>query len=169
MQAAERLTSLHGYVTFLAHKYAFGNRAFQDDLYQDAMEAMWKELLKAEEKGRSLNDSFLTHKARWVMIDRVRKGRWESPVEPDEDDGWPLDKPVLDDPDMLAHRPEIRAAIAGLTPRQREYIYLRFWKDYRKPDMKQTGISQANWYGSGGSAGAKAILASKLAHLADAA
>ncbi len=173
MPNAERLSSLSGYVSFLARSYSPRDKDFQQDLYQDAMEAMWKELLKAEERGVEVNDSFLTQKARWVIKEYYRadkktpKGadRLHQLVEPGEGD-WLLDRPVTEDTDRLFHNPEIRSAIKALSPRQREYVYLRFWHGYQKADLLERGISQANWYGSGKSAGAKTILASRLAHLA---
>lgn len=172
MEMAERLNSLHDYVTFLARSYGKTDPHFRQDLYQDAMEAVWKELLKAQEEGREVNDSFLQQKARWVMLSYVRtdkpkdRDRLAQLVEPGEGD-WLIDRPITEDVSALYHRDEILAAISELSPAKREYIYWRFWRGYNKSELRGIGINLSHWYGSGKSAGAKAILAAKLAHLAD--
>jgi hypothetical protein len=78
---------------------------------------------------------------------------------------------MLQAADLLAaaewayHHGEIAAAMADLTPRQREYVYIRFWLNYQATD-------RALYFGydpDGGlwnaSNGAKARLRGRLAHL----
>lgn len=166
MQIEERLRSLDGFVTFLSRSFSKTDHHYQRDLYQEAMIAVWKELEKAQAQGREVNDSYLRYKAKWTMVDRVTTGKKVTPLEPGEDD-WLLDKPVTDDTDLLFHKAEIHRAISELSPRQREYVYLRFWRGFQKPELREHGAVHSAWYGNGKSPGARAKLAAKLAHLAD--
>ncbi|OKI54562.1 sigma-70 family RNA polymerase sigma factor [Micromonospora sp. CB01531] len=163
MEMSERLSSLHGYVSFLARQYAKQDDHLQQDFYQDAMEGMWRELLKAQEEGRSLNDSFLLQKARWVMVDKIRKGKWESAVDPQQDEHL-LDRPVTEDPQV--YQDEIKQAVASLGSRQREYVYLRFWKGYNTAELRKLGFGNSLWYGSQRTPGVRTLLGCDLAHLA---
>ncbi len=86
----------------------------------------------------------------------------------------------LDDIEWAYHSGEIAAAISALTPKQRQYVYARFWCGMDAADGMHAnlGIREARnnnpylrrdvlWTGNKTSAGAKKVLAERLAHLRD--
>lgn len=67
----------------------------------------------------------------------------------------------LPDVEMAYHAGEIAAALDRLTPRQREYVMLRFWHGYRLPEMRaHFGYEPSALWRD-----AKKALSASLAHL----
>ncbi len=64
--------------------------------------------------------------------------------------------------DLAYHHGEIAQALHSLTPREREYVFLRFWHGYRKPEM----IAHFGYEPNGLWRTARPKLAEALAHLA---
>jgi RNA polymerase sigma factor (sigma-70 family) len=83
---------------------------------------------------------------------------------------------VAEDPDVLEaviasyHRGEIRAALDALTPKQREYVVLRFWGGLTEAELTaHFGYGPSGLWGAPtGRGGARRKLAAALAHLVDA-
>lgn len=88
-------------------------------------------------------------------------------------------KDYLEDVELSYHYGEIQKAFDALTPKQKKYVYARFWCGIDMPaGSRNDGIKQAKeqnpiltrdvlWTGNKTSQGAKKILAEKLAHLHD--
>jgi hypothetical protein len=73
---------------------------------------------------------------------------------------------------LARHRTEIWSAVRELPPRQRDLVYLRFWRDMTLAEMVREGYfgyePRPLWQDTRGR-GAKANLAASLAHLVSAA
>lgn len=153
---AEIMPTLRGMATAFAR-----DRHQADEIAQLAAIAVWQELCKAERQGRTVNTSYLQYRARWSMINALR-GR-EVPTDPaDLDTGE-----AGPDRSIAHHAPEIRAAVRDLTPRQREYVWFRFWRGFNRDDLHAAGFGNGVWYNADN--GARAALRQSLAHLAGAA
>lgn len=136
-----------------------------EDLAQEGWLAMWVALEKAKAAGRTINEAYLKQAARWAILNLLKQRYPDIPLEPSE---IPDAVSFQPDRDFSRHREEVRAAVAELPERQREYVYLRFWEGRSTKVMQnEDGYSTGLWFKP--STGAKAVLASKLAHLADAA
>lgn len=136
------------------------------DLAQEAWIAIWTELDKANREGREVNDSYLKRKGKWTILSIIRAPKMlaEVPVDTDE---FHLVAPVGETPDLARHTSEIHAAIRELTPRQQEYVYLRFWRELAvKTELAALGFGRPIWYRTPD--GARARLRARLAHLEDA-
>lgn len=125
----------------------------QQDLAQEGWVAMWRAFQDYDESKGAL-PSWLTTKALWRMRDCARDRAWlgrpprhmgrsnvRDAVEYASSDTpmWELLEAVdvVDAVCLAYHRGEIMTAIAALSPAQRRYVYLRFWKGYQKPELVQ--------------------------------
>ena len=123
--------------------------------------------------GRMPLQGWLKKKAKGRMLDAVRN--WSSGPgtlnvsagHPDVDDPgllWDSLTAELPALEMAYHRGEINTALNALTPREREYVHLRFWRGYRNPQMiAHFGYEPHALWGT-----ARPKLAGRLAHLASA-
>lgn len=162
-----------------------------DDLVQEGRIAMWRALEKADE-GLGALPEWLTSHASWRMKDIVAKRGWLG-MPPRRHGRTPLDavqpeelylSDLLGDTEgvvrMLAaaelpsavelayHQREIVAALRDLTPRQRQYVVMRFWYDYGLPVMREVFGYDPSGLWSSPKNGAKKKLRHRLAHLASA-
>lgn len=162
---------------------AFGlNPNMADDLAQEGMIAMWK-AEKEWDPDRCPLESWLYTAARFrmrrVLQDSMTRkgGRGEQPVwspryvpiPPEVFLSSGVDSPVWMDLgaiELAYHHGELYEALNALTPRQREYVYLRFW-------LRATGVEMRAHFGYDPGAlwtssrnGARGKLQTALAHLA---
>jgi RNA polymerase sigma factor (sigma-70 family) len=129
-----------------------GDHALVDDLAQEGWIAMWRATATYDPDRGALPD-WLTDHAYWRMLTCVSnqawlgrprrnlgRGRLSDYVEhPTADDAsiWELltAADVLDGVALAYHRGQILEAINRLSPSQRRYVYLRFWRGYKHPDL----------------------------------
>jgi RNA polymerase sigma factor (sigma-70 family) len=123
------------WLTKVAHGMASPDRA--TELVQEG----WIELWKATKTwdGKSPLDWWLKYKARGRMVLMVTV-RWKAAKEaqyvPADDDWFEQALTVsLDGIELAYHHGEIQHALNQLTPREREYVYLRFWRGWQKPQL----------------------------------
>lgn len=135
-----------------------------EDLAQEGWIAMWVALEKAKAAGREINEAYLKQAARWAVLNGLKKRFPDIPLEPSE---LPDSVSYQPDRDLANHEEEIRAAVQELPKKHQEYVYLRFWAGWNQTQLNPAGYSTTFWYRP--KTGARDILASKLAHLADAA
>lgn len=131
-----------------------------EDLAQEGWIAMWVAADKAHRAGREINDAYLKQAARWTILNSLKKRYPDIPTPPEE---MPEESYVLE-VSAAAHHDEVFAAVRALPPRQREYVYLRFWLDWSsKTQLGAAGYATSLWYNP--KSGAKATLQEKLSHL----
>jgi DNA-directed RNA polymerase specialized sigma24 family protein len=156
-----------------------GSHADADDVLQEARIATWRALPRAATKDNPrawlsvitfMRIIEILDRETWTGHTRVRG----QPVDPLRAAGKrSLDDPAftlaedLDGPSWVDsalfsyHEGEIARAISELSPRQRQYVYLRFWCGYGHMEIKgEFGMSDSTWDG------AKVHLRQSLAHLA---
>lgn len=135
-----------------------------EDLAQEGWIAMWVAADKAHRAGREINDAYLKQAARWTILKSLKRRRYpDIPVEASE---LP-EEPYVLEVGVAAHRAEVLEAVRALPPRQREYVYLRFWMDWNtKSQLGAAGYATSLWYNP--NSGAKATLRDKLSHLSTA-
>lgn len=157
--------------------------ALIDDLAQEGWIAMWRALRDYRPEKGAL-PAWLTQHAMWRMLDCARDKAWlgrpprnmgSSKVRDvaeyaAADDATVWDRiqsvDVADDLLIAYHRGEIADAVTHLTPQQRRYVYLRFWRGYQRPDMvAEFGYDPTALWNSARN-GAKLKLRESLAHLA---
>lgn len=105
-----------------------------EDVAQEGWLAMWRSLESYDPEKGSKN-YWLKYKAysRMRTVRRNLGSKKEDATEIGADDiscppgEW----------HNLYHNPEIWSAIKILSPREREYIFLRFWGGYKLPEMRQ--------------------------------
>jgi DNA-directed RNA polymerase specialized sigma24 family protein len=148
---------LDNYRVWLQRKAAdlISDRDLQQDLAQEGWVAMWQ-ALQTYDESRGALPAWLTMKAlgrmRYCARDKAWLGRpgrhqgghnkvvdvTEYPVAAEAPLWDTLEAADLVDSTILAyHRGEIMTAIAALTVKQREYVYLRFWRGYRQTELTE--------------------------------
>lgn len=140
-----------------------------DDLVQRGLVAMWH-ALESFDPDKGALPAWLTFKAGGAMKDALRvrdKHRVGLPLEllPEDADE------ILFIPDLLAgvelayHRGEIAKALAQLTPKQQEYVRLRFWEGAGTQELTaHFGYDPSSLWNSKKN-GAKYKLQAALSHL----
>ncbi len=128
-----------------------GDHALVDDLAQEGWVAMWR-ALSTYDPARGALPGWLTDHAYWRMLTCVQneawlgrpkralgRGRIRDHVEHPASDApvWEMlaAADLLDGVVWAYHRGQILDAIARLSPSQRRYVYLRFWRGYKLPDL----------------------------------
>jgi DNA-directed RNA polymerase specialized sigma24 family protein len=158
-----------------------------EDVAQEGRIAMWKAAEKYDPSKGPL-DMWLKAHARWRMKSvrgnrswtgndaRPTLGGRESVVRSvaylsdllTDDNGI---VGMLEAADLLSgiewayHHGEIAVAMAELTPRQREYVFLRFWVGYQLPQMRDYFGYDPQGLWSSPKNGAKTRLRARLSHL----
>lgn len=133
-----------------------------DDLVQEGWIAIWRATKTWD--SRSPLDWWLKRKAVGVMLDKIRNEESKKNTlfnyVPDINDVVTVAF-VLDNVELAYHHGEIMRALNTLTPRQREYVVMRFWGGQGYPDLcEHFGYPpQALWTAS------RKKLADELAHL----
>ena len=154
------------YVHALARELLFENEsAFLEDLAQEGWIAIWKELRN------NRTPEYLKQCARhrmWGVLRDVRAKKRDhrrsmpvgSSKEIDIIGALTVD---LGDVEIAYHQGELVEAINRLTPRQRDYVILRFWCGYSYPQLTEYfGYDPSEIWRS-----SKLQLRRKLAHLAN--
>lgn len=167
------LEALRGWLTRLAKSFMKVNSVMSwEDLAQEGWIAMWKAHQKFDpSKGQGDLTMWLKANARWRMKTVLSRTRSDLAVDWDQadDDGiWQLEAgDVVDDIMSAYHDGEIQAAIDALTPRQREYVMLRFYLGYQHPELEgHFGYNPGGLWSSKKN-GARLKLADALKHLVE--
>lgn len=151
-----------------------------DDLVQEGRVAMWK-ALQTFDAARGALPAWLTYKAKNRMLTCVTENLWEGTARKTGNNSLKVNPtPVVADTivvhlkedyshsenlDLSYHSAEIVEAVNALTPKQREYVYFRFWRSMTGSDMVKEFGYNPNGLWAAKTSGAKARLKSKLAHL----
>lgn len=173
MTLEAKLEAYKPWLRTVARSYAKGDPDLTEEYFQEAWIAVWGTLEKRPES----SDTHLKMQARkrlnncYTRGDRTGKPRagHSTKVEmfPVDCDA-PLWANLTVGPtssDLSYHVPEIVEAINDLSPAKREYIYLRFWKDYDTPALTRHFGYDAVSLWSRPKTGAKVQLQDKLRHL----
>lgn len=142
------------------------DKELRKDLMQEGRIALWK-ALDSFDRSRGSLPAWLTFKARGAMFQLLRDmGRKQNdiPMESAREE-WDRLVEEPDMPDMIAHSREIMDAVKTLTPKQRLYVFLRFWLDYRQSDLNDYFGYDPGGLWRAAHQGARARLREKLAHL----
>ena len=124
------LESQRDWLTKLS-RFMTRDSSLQNDLAQEGWIEMWKSLKSYDpEKGASLL-GWLHFKAKGKMLSHFRSSPREVPTESEVLDSSGLETQV----EMAYHSGEIHKAIEHLTPREQEYIRLRYWAGYNLGDL----------------------------------
>lgn len=145
-----------------ARALTYGRRSavIEDDIVQEGWLAMWKAYINYDSERGPL-DLWLKANARWRMKTIV-SGHYNKENADEEVPELPY---VIGDIETAYHDGEIMDAINRLTPKQRDYVFRRFWLGQYESEMKAhfgytpTGL----WHGK---SGARMKLQQQLAHLA---
>lgn len=166
-----------------------------DDAVQEGLIAAWKAF---EENEPGVRIAYAIQTAKYRIREMAlkhntkptggsEKRRYEPVAEPlsgtDDKDGGEftpevfIDHDALEGVEMAYHYGEIQEAISRLTPRQRQYVFARFWCGmdpdgiHMNPGMREARTNNPFlrrdilWTGSKTALGAKRKLAEDLAHL----
>lgn len=145
-----------------------------DDLVQHGLIAMWRALQSFDEDKGAL-PAWLTMKATGAMKDALRPAptKRQATTELVVDDEL-TPEALVEYPDLLAnvvrayHRGEVAKAMDVLTPKQREYVRLRFWEGKGTRELTaHFGYDPSGLWNSKKN-GAKYKLQEALGHLVDA-
>lgn len=176
----DQLSAYESWLHHRAHQMVQGTRLRptgddHDDLAQLGMIAMWKALASFDPDKGAL-PAWLTMKANGAMKDALRpaptKHGLDSSLEVllDSVDDFTPDELVAN-PDLLAgvvnayHAGEIARAMDALTPKQQEYVRLRFWEGLSTRELTaRFGYDPSGLWNSKKN-GAKYKLQKVLAHL----
>jgi DNA-directed RNA polymerase specialized sigma24 family protein len=163
-----------------------------DDAVQEGRIELWRTYRETGDSQQAMARASVRMKAVAFnvgvrMTGEAPRERYTAPQEADS-----LDRPVgefetlgdlieaagaLDDVEWAYHHGEILAAFNALTPKQRQYVYARFWCGIDMPVGSRTeGVKQAKeqnpilrrdvlWTGNKTTVGAKQRLAEALEHL----
>lgn len=142
-----------------------GTAIGRDDLVQIGRVAMWQ-AEKSYDQARGAEPYWLTKRANGAMLDALRPRKKHHlyvvpALNPELDD---VSDPGPDlDGIMLAayHEGDFAAALSELTPRQREYVHLRFWGDRSYAEL----TAHFGYEPTGVWAGARKKLVVSLGHL----
>lgn len=111
-----------------------------EDLAQEGWIAIWRAVDLWD--GRAPLDWWLKRKAHGRMITcvardwKTAKATQDVPT-PDEDLLWEQLTVDLGRVELAYHQGTLYAALAALTPREREYVFLRFWCGWKAPQMRE--------------------------------
>lgn len=138
-----------------------------DDIVQEGMIAMWQ-AMDSHDPRRGDRLMWMKANARWRMKSLVRK---RISIREDADDLVKLAEELQQlqslapDSENAYHNPEIAAAIKQLTPRQREYVFRRFYLGEYESEMKDHFgyLPSGLWHSKAN--GARQKLEKSLAHL----
>lgn len=174
----EILAGYEGWLHHRAHQMIQGTRLRpdaqdHDDLVQHGFIAMWR-ALETFNRDKGALPAWLTMKATGAMKDQLRAAPTrrgaEMSLEPlvVEDD---LLAELIEYPDLLKgvmdayHAGEVARALDTLTPKQREYVHLRFWRGFgTKALTEHFGYDPSALWNSSKN-GAKHKLRAALSHL----
>ena len=174
----DTLTAYEDWLHHRAHQMIHGtqvrpNGEDHDDLVQHGLIAMWKALDSFDESKGAL-PAWLTFKASGAMKDALRPRvkhvqhlDLDQVVRPEFTPEACIEYPdLLQGLERAYHAGEVARALDALTPKQREYVRLRFWEGAGPAQMRaHFGYDpQALW--SSKRNGAKYKLQERLAHLA---
>lgn len=127
-----------------------------EDLAQEGWIALWQ-AYRSLDTDKAPADWWLKKKAHGKMLTLVGRD-WQTgkaraagipagqPGHEDVADGQPVPSvwdellpaaDLIDGADWAYHHGDIAAALDRLTPREREYVVLRFWHGYQLPEMKR--------------------------------
>jgi RNA polymerase sigma factor (sigma-70 family) len=140
--------------------------AFRDNLIQEGVIRIWTDAPRFNDTPGSNLDGYLRQRGRWkihtvVAREHQRPDRQNVSLLLEEHDTT-LTK--VDMPDLGYHHHEIVAALTRLTPRQREYVLLRFWVGLTERTLRHDlKFSSQLWYKP--IHGARAKLRKALSHL----
>lgn len=168
----ETLSPYWPWLLSVANKMTDNQRAL--DLAQEGWIAMGQAIRSYD--GTAPLDYWLKFKARMQMVSKVTRAKTPeipvSPMPPSTDGGGNINSELDDrlprvvfDVELAYHDGDISAAIEKLTPKEREYIYRRFWKCEDYPTIAREMNSQSTQYYW---RRAKAKLQEELQHLKDA-
>lgn len=170
----DQLSSYESWLHVRAHQMVPGTRLLpnggdHDDLKQLGLIAMWK-ALESFDPAKGALPAWLTMKATGAMKDDLRpRAKHISQSSLDLEDFTP--EALIEHPDLLEniicayYAGEVAQAIDVLTPKQQEYVRLRFWKGYRTTQLKaHFGYDPSGLWNSKKN-GAKYKLQKALAHL----
>lgn len=110
-----------------------------EDLAQEGWIALWR-ALRAHDASKSPQDYWLKTQAHRRMLTVVRN--WGTTTNAqhvaigDTAGIWEQLQTELPELENAYHHGQICAALAALTPREREYVQLRFWGDLRGAELK---------------------------------
>lgn len=124
MDQAIILAEYRPWLLKVAHAMAYGDAV--QDLAQEGWVAMWQALRSYN--GSSPLDYWLKRKAHGRMLRVVTQVGWNKGKSEEKIDG--LDFAIPESPLI-----DLGDAMATLTERQREYVYLRFWEGYDYSDL----------------------------------
>lgn len=143
-----------------------GLRGRDEELAAEGWVAMWL-AYRSHDPDKAPADFWLKHKAldrmRTVVRDWTAQQRDPNKLTlmADIEDMWDVEAKAFD-LDWAYHHGEVLQALNALTPREREYVYVRFWLGWQKPEL----ISHFGYEPSGLWTSGKRKLRSSLAHLA---
>lgn len=187
------LADYHKWLHYVAYQMLPATSALHEDLVQEGRIAMWKALATYDPSKGAL-PSWVTKAASMRMKDFVRRGtptgKPETRGSKEVEHGPSIDAMVeeggaeglfaavdtLEGVEVSYHHGEILEALNSLSPKQREYVYLRFWGGLdpsagvtkeMKVVMDQFPVLRQRWLWQGSSkqVGAKDRLREALSHL----
>ena len=161
--------------TFLGADLHGGTAMDWEDLQQEAMIAVWQAEQAFDETRSPEKIPFVKWKARNHAIDQLRPRVKHKAYYGVEDADDVLDAMFDQDPSVLDrviaayHAGEIQEALKTLTPKQREYVELRFWGGLSEAELTaHFGYGPSGLWGApAGRGGARRKLAVALAHLVE--
>jgi RNA polymerase sigma factor (sigma-70 family) len=163
------LEALRPWLTKLAKAFMRINGVLSwEDLAQEGWVAMWK----AHQRWNGTGDvtMWLKANARWRMKTILSRRRDDMAVDWDvnsDDEIWQLASgDVVDEVMDAYHSGEIMAAIDKLSPKQREYVMLRFYMGYEHPQLEAHFGYNPGALWSSKKNGARYKLMQELEHLA---
>lgn len=75
--------------------------------------------------------------SRMLNVRRSLKNKMDKVVFVEEYEDPLMMEWLRPDLENIYHNREVLAAIMALTPREREYVYLRFWRGYQMPQLRE--------------------------------
>jgi RNA polymerase sigma factor (sigma-70 family) len=161
-------------------KFLTTNEQLQQDLQQEARIALWR-FFPQFDRARGAFPSWARLKVKGAMLtylrNQSRKNRSAKPTDvatalskgaTTEREFLDLHTLLIEDrPNLIgsAHSKDIRNAIRNLSPRQQEYVYLRFFLDYGQPDLNRYFGYEPGGLWRNQRSGAKVKLRQSLEHL----
>lgn len=166
----ELLKSYRGWLVTVARKLVKDEHSVSwEDLAQEGHIAMWRAYKDWD--GRGTVDGWMKFKGYRAMLTTLRPRKMSERAADGESPVWDgfNHSDNLEAVETGYHNGEILAAINELTPKQREYVYRRFYLGETYSEMQaamHTPNPGSMWFAK--PYGAKTRLAKALAHLADA-
>lgn len=136
---------------------------------EDLAQEGWVEAWKAEQRynpavGTTLI-GWIKHCAYQKMLAKSRRTKYKENIVPIGDLDLLDSASWLEATELAYHEGEILKALNELTPRQREYVVLRFWGHYHTTELKEVFGYDPQGLWSNSKNGAKKKLRESLAHL----